>query len=352
MKILIVNPFGIGDVLFTTPILNALAESGHSVYYWSNERVADILKYNPKIKGVFSLARGDIKKIFKDSFFSGIKSLFSMLVKIKKEKFDVAFDFSLDYRHSLILWFLGVKKRIGFDYKNRGRFLTDAIKVKGFGGQHMVEYYNGLARFMGSSIKPDVNMELFVGKDDVKQAEVFLQKCGVAAGDILLGIAPGGGGSWGKDAFRKRWPKEKFAYIAERLGKEASYKIVIFGSKDESDICAYVNKNTSPKAIDACGKLTLGQYAAVLKRCRLLVTNDGGPLHMAVALEVPSVSIFGPVDEKVYGPYPESSKHAVISGEAKCRPCYKDFRYPLCKAFICFDSIEPERVLKTVKRFL
>lgn len=352
MKILIVNPFGIGDVLFTTPIAAALAESGRSVYYWSNERVADILKHNPKISGIFSLARGDIKRIFKNSFFGGIKALLLLLGKIKKEKFEVAFDFSLDYRYGLILWLLGIKKRIGLDYKNRGRFLTDAVKIKSFEDRHVVRYYNGLIRFMEGDIMPGANMELFIGSDDAKHAEAFLQKSGVLAEDVLLGIAPGGGGSWGRDAFRKRWPKEKFAYIAERLGREGSYKIVVFGSEDEADICGYVSGNAGNSSINTCGKLTLGQYAAILKRCKLLITNDGGPLHMAVALGISTVSIFGPVNEKVYGPYPGSPKHIVISGEAKCRPCYKDFRYPLCKALICLDSIEPEEGLTAVKKLL
>ena len=167
-----------------------------------------------------------------------------------------------------------------------------------------------------------------------------------------MGIATGGGESWGKDAFRKRWPKEKFAYVAEKLNSEKGYKVVIFGTSDEADICGYISEKVGQSSMNTCGKLTLGQYAAVLKRCNLLITNDGGPLHMAVALGVPTVSVFGPVDEKVYGPYPDSPKHVVISGKTECRPCYKDFRYTLCKSFICLDSIEPDKVLEAIKKLV
>ncbi len=352
MKILIVNPFGIGDILFTTPLAASLTEGGHDVYYWSNERVSELLRHNPNVKGVFSLARGDIKKIFNRSTGEGVARSFGMFKRLKKERFDAALDFSLDYRYGLILLLLGIKKRVGFNYKERGRFLTDAVKIEGFKKRHMVEHYNDLLPFIDSTIKPVHKLELSAGTDYLKEAELFLREHGVVAKDILVGIAPGGGESWGKDAFRKRWPKEKFAYVAEKLSSENGYKIVVFGASDESDICGYISEKTGKASIDTCGKLTLGQYAAILERCKLLITNDGGPLHMAVALGVPTVSIFGPVDEKVYGPYSDSSKHIVISGTAECRPCYRNFRYPLCKTFICLDSIEPERVLDAAKKIL
>ena len=84
-KFLIINPFGIGDVLFTTPVVKSLARKGHSIYFWSNERTAEILKYNPSIKGILPLSRGDLKKIFSVSIVSGVKSFFHILyVKIFK----------------------------------------------------------------------------------------------------------------------------------------------------------------------------------------------------------------------------------------------------------------------------
>ncbi len=75
-------------------------------------------------------------------------------------------------------------------------------------------------------------------------------------------------------------------------------------------------------------------------------------MHMAVALGVKTVSIFGPVDEKVYGPYPPSRDNIAIAGTVDCRPCYKNFRYPICKNMICLESINPSVVLDAVRKVL
>ena len=352
MKILIVNPFGIGDVLFTTPVIKSLAKSGHSVYFWSNERAAEILKYNPAIKGILPLSRGDLKNIFNSSGKKGVKAFLSMIGWLRKERFDMAMDFSMDYRYSFLLWFLGVKKRIGFDYKGRGRFLTDSIKIDGFAGKHIVEHYAELLKFADKSLRPDSAMELMIGDKDNKRADRFLTENQIKASDVLIGIAPGGGASWGSDAFRKRWPKENFASIADELISRHGYKVIIFGSEKESLLCDAVLGKMKCSPMNTGGKLSLGQFAALLKRCRLLITNDGGPLHMAVALGVKTVSIFGPVDEKVYGPYSPSRDHIAIAGTADCRPCYKNFRYPICKNMICLDSLNPSQVLEAVEKVL
>jgi ADP-heptose:LPS heptosyltransferase len=107
------------------------------------------------------------------------------------------------------------------------------------------------------------------------------------------------------------------------------------------------------KAIMSCGKTNLRNFLGLINRCRLIITNDGGPLHMAVGMGVNTVSIFGPVDEKIYGPYPSSSNHVVISKtDMKCRPCYKKFKHNVCRERPCLNSIGHEEVLQAVKCLL
>lgn len=352
MKILFVNPFGIGDVLFTTPLVRALKEKGHSIYYWCNERVADILKYNEAIEDIFPLSRGDFKRILKTSAVEAVKRAVDLIRRLRRGRFDMALDFSLDYRYSLLLRILAVKRIIGFDYRRRGRFLTDKIKIDGFDDEHMVEHYLKLLKFIDKEIAPHKRIELFVGNGEEKWADDFLHRKGIGASDVLIGIAPGGGTSWGEGAFRKHWPKEKFAHIGDDLTAEKRYRIILFGSEEERDICDFIARRMRKNAVNLCGETTLGQLAAVLRRCKLLVTNDGGPLHMACALGVKTVSIFGPVDERVYGPYPLSKEDITIKADVECRPCYKNFRYPFCENRICLDSIEPSAVLEAARRKL
>lgn len=351
MKILIVNPFGIGDVLFTTPLIRSLKKKGHSIFYWCNERVVAILKDNKALEGIFPLSRGDLKRIFKISPPKALKRALVLMRQLKRQRFDVVLDLSLDYRYSLLLRFLGVKRLIGFDYKGRGRFLTESVKINGFNNKHMIEHYTTLLKSIDRDIESYGKPELYVGDNEEKWADEFLTQNRIK-NDTLIGILPGGGASWGDSAFRKQWPKEKFAYVANELMSGDGYKILIFGNKSESDICGFISDRMKTKSVNICGKTDLGQFAALLRRCKLLLTNDGGPLHMASALNKKTVSIFGPVDERVYGPYPPSKDHITITSDVDCRPCYKNFKYPLCSDRVCLYTIEPSTVLEAVRNNL
>jgi len=107
------------------------------------------------------------------------------------------------------------------------------------------------------------------------------------------------------------------------------------------------------KPIDLTGKTSLDILPAVIKNCNLLITNDGGPMHMAVALGVRSVSVFGPVSELVYGPYPEKRNHVVLKWDMSCRPCYKNFRMPVCENDReCLRQVSVDAVFDAVVKLL
>ena len=89
-----------------------------------------------------------------------------------------------------------------------------------------------------------------------------------------------------------------------------------------------------------------------MKRCKLVISNDGGMLQIAVSQGVPTVSIYGPTDEKVYGPYPPDSKNIVVKSDAECRPCYKKFKLPECMNKGCLEDISVDEVFKTISRYL
>ena len=142
-RFLIINPFGIGDVLHTTPIIRALKVTypDSFIAFWCNQRCAELLKNNPAINKIFPLSRGDLKKIYHQSKWAGIQNSLKLFLGLGKEKFDIALDFSLDHRYGLVTLLAGIKRRIGFDYKKRGKFLTDKITLKGYTDKHVVDYY-------------------------------------------------------------------------------------------------------------------------------------------------------------------------------------------------------------------
>lgn len=354
-KFLIINPFGIGDVLFTTAVIsNIKVHYPESIVgYWCNERVKGILENNPCIDKVFALSRGDIKKIYQKSKLEGMRRALGLYLGLKRERFDISLDYSLDHRYSLVSKLIGIKRRIGFDYKNRGRFLTDKLNLDGYADKHVVEYYLDLLKFI--NIEPcRFNLELNVTEANKIRSRKILTNYGINNNDSLIGIAAGAGASWGSDAALKHWPAANFARLADKIINNYHARILILGDELERPIVDTIIKRMDNPVIDLAGKTTLEDLVALIDNLNILISNDGGPLHIAAALGKKTVSFFGPVDPKVYGPYPPDEKcHIVLSKTLDCSPCYRNFRLSSCqRSKECLETIDVEEAWEAVKRLL
>lgn len=354
-KFLIINPFGIGDVLFTTLILRAIKDNQPDSFigYWCNERVADILKNNPRIDKLFALSRGDLKRVYHKSMAKGVYKFLNLVYEIKREGFDVSLDVSLDHRYGLISKLSGIKKRIGFNYKRRGLFLTDKIDITGYQDKHIVEYYLELLKLLNISAQ-DNRLELFIPEEDKKTADNLLKSIGIRNGDLVVGIAAGAGASWGEDAAIKHWPAIKYAQLADNLINDLNAKILLLGDECDRVIADTIVNKMNKKPIDLVGKTRLEELAAIINCLNILITNDGGPLHIAVALHKKTLSFFGPVDPLVYGPYPpDGNRHFVLNRTLNCAPCYKGFHLnPCLRNKECLEKIEVKDALEAVKKLV
>ena len=355
-NILIINPFGIGDVLFSTPLIKNLR------FYYPDafiavavqKKVAPVLENNPHINKIILFSRGDFKDLSRQSKAKAVKLLLKTLGEVLYYKFDLCIDLSLEHRYSLFLKLLGLRQRIGFNYKNRGRFLTQKINLKGYENKHVVEYHLELLEFLG--IKPRFrDLELFLKQEEKAWAGRLLAKNSVLKDDLIIGIIPGGGASWGTRSYLKHWPGQRYAQVADRLAQKFGAKIIIFADNSERNIAEDVIKKMHQPTINMIAGTDLRQLAALIDQCDLLITNDGGPLHLAVALgnTSKSISIFGPVDERVYGPYPPSANNIVLKKDFDCRPCYQHFRVPECRyKHRCLTTITTEQVLQQSEKVL
>lgn len=353
-KILLINPFGIGDVLFTTPVIHTLKDVFKDVKigYLCNSRTAPILKDNPYLDYIFIYDRDEFDAVKNKSFFAWLKKELNFLNQIKKVRFDAAFDFSLNAQYGFFSWYAGITQRFGYDFKNRGRFLTKKAALSGYHEKHIVEYYGELLKYLGIKLKYN-NLELYLNDEAKKNIEEILERENISSSDILVGIIPGAGRSWGKDAHLKHWPPEKFAQLADKIIENYPVKIIIMGDFFEQEPVKKLIAGMRNKAIDFSGKTTISQLAALLAKMKLVVTNDGGPLHMSAALGVKTVSIFGPVDERVYGPYPAGGQHITIKEDLSCRPCYQNFRMPECNYNRrCIESIKVDKAFDAVRSLL
>jgi lipopolysaccharide heptosyltransferase II len=352
MDAIIVNPFGIGDVLFTMPLVGVLRERfpKASIGYWCNQKVRELLQNNSKINVVFGLSRGDLKR---QSRIRGMRLLFGLWRQIKRGHFDLAFDFALDHRYTLLLRLAGIKRIIGFGYKKRGRFLSQRIDIQGFRDRHVAEHYLETLKFLNIHPQTQPRMEVFSSSENDSWASDFLKKQNLSQDKLLIAVCPAGGESWGENGRYLRWPEDKFAHLCDELITKTKATILLFGSSKEAGICNRVEASMKNKVLNISAKLSLGQFIALLKKCAIAICNDTGPLHMSVGLGIKTLCLAGPVDEQVYGPYPINEHNVVIKKDLACRPCYKNFRFPGCNYnHECLQGISVDEVFIAAEKLI
>ena len=354
-RILIVNPFGIGDVLFSTPLIRAIRRVFPTAYvaYLGNRRTEEILQRNANLDALFIYEKDEVVALWNRNKLRALGLMASLFRQIRHGHFDVAIDLSLGERYSFLLALFGVPRRIGFDFRRRGRFLSHRFAVNGFQGRHVVEYYAELLGMLGIRQR-DHALELAISEDDRQDAQQRLGANGIRVGQRLIALVPAGGVSWGLQANFRRWSKEGFIQVGRALVQRPDTTLLIFGESQDHAVCAQIAQAIGAKAVDLSGQTTLGQFISLIARCELVVTNDGGPMHIAASQGVRTVSIFGPVDAQVYGPYPRADGHRVVYREdLPCRPCYHQFKLPPCPyERACLTTISPDDVLEACEAAL
>jgi lipopolysaccharide heptosyltransferase II len=343
-KILIINPYGIGDVLFTTPVISnlRLAYPQAHIAYLANRRTADFLKLNPDINQVFVYER--------DEFVGSIPKYLELFNNIRQQGFEAVFDFSLNSGLGFLSAACGIKKRVGFDYRKRGRFLTDRVFMSGYEEKHVVEYYLDLLRAAQVPIKTK-QIKLEVPDRDIQWAQEWLNRHQIDPAKPLIAVLPGGGASWGKAARFKRWAPLNYAHLIDKIIENFDAAVILMGDSKEEGLCREVVSLAHFPLHFAVGETTILGLAALLLLAQGAIVNDGGPLHVAAAVGVKTVSIFGPVDPQVYGPYPVAN-HTVAQKGLPCQPCYRRFRMSQCSHISCLRDLSVEEVYRKVQNIL
>jgi len=349
-KFLIINIFGIGDVLFTTPMIRSIknAYPDAAIGYICNQRAFPVLEHHPDINHFHIYERDFFRQVGRLSRRDLIKAYFRFIREIRSQHYDTVFDLSLSTFMNWVTVLAGIRRRVGYHYKNRSPFLTMSVRLKGYEGKHVVEYYLDLVARAGIPVSSQ-RLEVSIPDADRQWVQRLIKEIDFKSMAYLICLVPGGGASWGKDAGYKRWPPQRWAELADKMIEELGANVILLGSEDEISIGREICAAMKRQPLDMIGRLNLGQYLAFMTHCQLAVVHDGGPLHMAVAAGVPTVSIFGGVDEKVYGPYPATG-HAVVTHAVSCRPCYREFRRPPCEHIRCLNEMSVAEVFEPVQR--
>jgi heptosyltransferase-2 len=346
-----INPFGVGDILFSTPLLSVVKEKHPVSYigYICNIRTREILETNPEINEIFVFERDEYRALWRYSKIKCIRRLSCFWNEIRKRRFDEVIDLSLGKEYAFFCWLAGIKERRGFDYKGRGRFLTHKVHFDGFNDKPVAEYYLDL---LGIKKQGGMHAVLVPDHNDIAYIDDFLEKFGLGQKDLLVGIAPGGGISFGKkDQGRRQWGAARFSELSDRIVERFNARMVLIWGPGEKHLVEKIAGGMKKNSLIA-PKTTIRQMAALCKRCRIVICSEGGPLHIASSQGVSTVSIFGPVDEKVYGPYPSNENNIVIASDIECRPCYKRFKLSECETKKCLEDISVNTVYSAITKKL
>ena len=327
-KILILDFLAIGDILFTTPLLETVRKNFESAKIIMSVRknVKDILLYN-----------NDIDELIlydKKGKHNTLLGYISYVNKLRTINADIVLTLQDNPRLALLTYFSKAPKRIGFvDNYLRKLFYTDPIRPNK--EKHRVEYYLDLARVM-KNIKDIKNngLKLNITDKEKKWAKWILNKHNVNLKKKIIGLHIGG--TWET----KRWPVEKFAKLGEKL-IEYGFEVIILGGPQDVEDSIKIEKYMKKKVINFAGKTTLLQLTGLLDYFNLFISGDTGPLHMAVARNTKSLAIFGPSEVWRYRPYGE--KHEVIKMNLKCQPCHEK-KCPF--NWECMNNLKVEDVFK------
>jgi lipopolysaccharide heptosyltransferase II len=258
---------------------------------------------------------------------------------LHSKKFDTVFLLHRSFSRALICWLAGIPERIGYNTRKRGFLLTKKIIAPDPHSLHRIDYYLNIIEKAGLRIE-DRFPDFYVGAEEEAFVEEFLQKNWIGGGDFVVGINPGG--NWNP----KRWPKEYWARLADRLISELGAKIIITGSDNDMALARDIKGLMRASPVLACGALNLKQLAALCKRLDLFVTADTGPLHIANASGAKRIIvIFGPTSPEITGPYPLKNI-TVLKRDVGCKvPCY----VVDCKDNRCMKAVSVDEVMEKIR---
>ncbi|MCM8798400.1 MAG: GT4 family glycosyltransferase PelF, partial [Candidatus Omnitrophica bacterium] len=334
LRILIIKYSALGDVVLSIPSIRAIRKNFPQAYIvvLTGKEAREIIASLPYVDEVMILNRA-----YYQNRFSLLKEVGSML---RRDVFDLVIDLQNNRTSHLLAYLSFSPRRIGYD---NGKFsfllnyrLKDTEELLS-----PIEHQFRLLNHFGIKCE-DKKLELSIKEEDEEFVDQLLGQNWVSPVQILVGMNIGASSRW----FSKRWPLERFTYLAEELSARG-IRVVLTGTEEERGEIRNNQSLLRVKPINACGKTTLTQLAVLISRCAVYITGDSCPLHLALAMDTPCVALFGPTDPRRHIAYSKDNL-IVIHKKIFCGPCYK----PNCKDYECMRRITVQEVLDATLRLL
>lgn len=307
-RILVRGTNWIGDAVLTTSALMALRAGFPKarISLLVKPAIAELLQGHPAVDEIV---------LYRDPGpHSGLGGKLSLARLLNRGRYDLAILLQNAFEAALVTTLAGIPNRYGYATDGRSFLLTHRVSLTPqIRRKHQAEYYLELLRPLGIPVDP-VAPTLRTTPEEDASAVGLLSSLGVPAGRFLIGLNPGS--TYGA---AKRWIPERFAEVADRVAAEHGGHVLIFGGRGEEALGATIAGMMAASSTVLSGRTTVRQLMALIKQCRLFMTNDTGPMHIAAAFGVPLVAIFGPTDPVTTSPFGEG--HELIRKPVDCSPC-------------------------------
>jgi ADP-heptose:LPS heptosyltransferase len=327
-KVLVIKLCCLGDIVQTTPALRAFHEAGLEVHLLCSKWVKDIAGMVPFIDKTHVIDAGNP--------LSAAAALFRM----RREKFDIAVNFHRDLKSFIFMKLAGARLTAGFEWKGSGGMVDRAFKFNP--DIHETQRYLSVARGLG-----------FKTDNEYTQLSAVPSELDGASGRLKIGIFPAGGSNPGTVMPTKIWPAEKFNALIRML-EENNAAVYAFGSVQDRPSVENAVKGTGAKIMIT---RAIGEFASYAAGLDAFVASDTGPLHIAAALGIPAIGIFGPTSPEHFGARGKKSVNLRESGACLDSPCcepgtFHKRKFLDCADNICMKAVTPEKVFGAIMESL
>ncbi len=355
-RILVRGTNWLGDAVMTTPALLRLREKfpDARIALLTPEKLHDLWLNHPAVNETISFASGE--------------SVFAVAKQLRAGKFDLALVLPNSPRSAIETWLAGITQRIGYARQWRNFFMTQTVALRADAAKmqkrsvaeirrlisqtpdarlltphssHQIHEYLHLAAALGANLEP-LAPQLFITPEEIEAAKKRFGLSEII--QPIFGLNPGA--EYGP---AKRWPVERFIAAAKKIQQQTNCAWILFGGKGDVEITNQIASQlpaSNSQLLNLAGQTSLRELMALLKLCRVLLTNDSGPMHVAAALGTPVVVPFGSTSPELTGPgLPGDERNHLIKSHAPCAPC---FRRECPIDFRCMNGISVERVVEAV----
>ncbi len=334
LKILILKPSSLGDVVQALPVLRLLKANlpASEIHWWIDSALAPLLEGDPDLTGVVRFER---KRWGSPVHWP---EMLRSIAWMRAQRFDWVIDLQGLARSGAFAWLANGGLLVGLDESREGaRGFYDIIVPRASHHTHAVDWYLAVLPRLGIPVHHD-----FVWLPERPNAVAALESKWPAGAARWIALQPGA--RW----LNKRWPAEHFAEIARQLAAEfADARFAILGSAEDRPLGEIVSRAAPERCLNLAGQTSLPEMIAWLRRCELMVTNDTGPMHVAAALGKRVITICGPTEPRRTGPYGQGAR--VVQSKLPCVPCLKS-KCTWPRPMECMTGVPPHEVIARVRR--